>query len=104
MAHITNKQDAASSMLKMVPGMKGMGPEMMKMSPEMMKGMMGPGMSNRAARETIKVVVIAGGSRARQGILGSLIKNPFVLVGLGFAAGYMIYKYRKDIGSEAKTE
>lgn len=106
MAHITNKQGVASSMMKMSPEMMEgmMGSEMMGMGSDMMKGMMGSGMGNRAARETAKVVIVTGGSRARQGILGRLIRNPLVLVGLGFAAGYMIYEYRKDIVSEAKTE
>jgi len=29
--------------------------------------------------------------------MGKLIQNPFVLFGLGFAAGFMVHKYRKEI-------
>lgn len=34
-------------------------------------------------------------------IMGKLAKHPVLVFGLGVAAGYLVYKYRKDIISSA---
>ena len=114
MAHIHNKPGAA-------PHMMGMGSEMMKMGPGMMdmsKGMMGPGAmamgsemmkmpmsmmqmgGGATARKTAKVVVATGSNHAGRGFIGRLIRNPVVILGLGIAAGVVIYKYRNEIISK----
>ena len=88
----------AGEMGKMMAGM-GMAGE--SMGP--MMGGMGPGagqmMANmpQAAKGAAAGTAIAVSSKAGEGFLSKLARHPGVVFGLGIAAGFMIYKYRKAI-------
>ena len=66
---------------------------------EMMQ--MGSGMGREVARGTTKIVVISGSSKAGNRVIGKLVRHPLIIIGLGFAAGYLIHKYRNEIISSA---
>ena len=102
MAHLDNKTSVASGM--MGPGMMDMGKGMMGHGVmDKMPGMMqmSAGLGREVARGTTKVVVISGSSKAGNRVIGKLVRHPLVILGLGFAAGYLIHKYRNDIISSS---
>ena len=70
---------------------EGMGPMMMGGMGSMMKT---PGVATGA--------VVTAGSAAGKSVLKKVFTHPVVLFGLGVAAGYLIYKYRKSIISTAE--
>jgi hypothetical protein len=69
--------------------------EMMKRMPHMMGQGMSGGMGNPL---THGAMLASAGFAAGRGLVGfSLLRNPFVLVGAGLVAGYLIHKYEKEI-------
>ncbi len=70
--------------------------EMMKQMPHMMGGSpMGSMMGSPLAHGAM---LASAGFAAGRGLIGaSLLRNPFVLVGAGIVAGYLIHKYEKEI-------
>lgn len=70
--------------------------EMMKQMPHMMGGSpMGSMVGNPLAHGAM---LASAGFAAGRGLIGaSLLRNPFVLVGAGIVAGYLIHKYEKEI-------
>lgn len=58
--------------------------------PHMMGQMMAHPMSAGA-------MMAAGGFAAGKGLLGGLARNPLVLLAAGVAAGYVLFKYQKEI-------
>lgn len=69
--------------------------EMMKQMPHMM----GNGMSMGAGHPLAQGAMMAAtGFAAGRGLLGgALLRNPLVLLAAGAAAGYLLFKYEKDI-------
>ena len=70
--------------------------EMMKQMPHMM----GNGMSMGAASHPLAqgAMMAATGFAAGRGLLGgALLRNPLVLLAAGAAAGYLLFKYEKEI-------
>jgi hypothetical protein len=69
--------------------------EMMKQMPHMMGSGMGSMVGNPL---THGAMLASAGFAAGRGLIGaSLLRNPFVLVGAGLVAGYLIHKYEKEI-------
>ena len=93
----------------METGMKGM------MMGEGMSGMMGGGMPGMMGAGAVKAapaavsfhnvakgaattgVAVTAASRTGKSLVGRLVRNPWVLFGLGITVGYMVHKYRKNI-------
>lgn len=95
----------------METGMKGM------MMGEGMSGMMGEGMAGMMGAGAVKAapaaaavsfhnvakgaattgVAVTAASRTGKSLVGRLVRNPWVLFGLGITVGYMVHKYRKNI-------
>jgi len=97
-------------------GTGGMGSMMHEGMSSMMKGGMGP-MMNEGMASMIKTpvaatgvatgAVVSAGSSAGKSVIRKVFTHPLVLFGLGVAAGYYLYKYRKSIISasdEAQQE
>jgi len=97
-------------------GKMGMGSMMNEGMSSMMKGGMGP-MMNEGMASMIKTpvaatgvatgAVVSAGSSAGKSVIRKVFTHPLVLFGLGVAAGYYLYKYRKSIISasdEAQQE
>lgn len=42
-------------------------------------------------------MMAAGGYAAGKGLLGGLLRNPLVVLAAGVAAGYLVFKYEKEI-------
>lgn len=81
--------------------MGGMGSGMMGgMGSGMMEGM-GPGMaemmSHSAAPALTTGAMVAARNPGGGSALGKVLQHPLVLLGVGFALGYLIHKYRKEI-------
>lgn len=58
--------------------------------PQMMSNMMAHPMTGGA-------MLAAGGYAAGKGLLGGLLRNPLVVLATGVAAGYLLFKYQKEI-------
>jgi len=58
--------------------------------PHMMGSMMSHPMSTGA-------MMAAGGFAAGKGLLGGLVRNPLVFLAAGVAAGFVLFKYQKEI-------
>lgn len=58
--------------------------------PQMMGSMMSHPMSTGA-------MMAAGGFAAGKGLLGGLARNPLVFLAAGVAAGFVLFKYQKEI-------
>ena len=97
-------------------GKMGMDSMMNEGMSSMMKGGMGP-MMNEGMASMIKTpgvatgvatgAVVSAGSSAGKSVIRKVFTHPLVLFGLGVAAGYYLYKYRKSIISasdEAQQE
>ncbi len=59
-----------------------------------MPHMMGSMMSHPMTTGTM---MAAGGFAAGKGLLGGLVRNPLVFLAAGVAAGYLLFKYEKEI-------
>jgi hypothetical protein len=72
-----------------------MNEEMMKQMPHLM----GNGMSMMGSPMAQGAMMAATGFAAGKGLLGgaSLLRNPLVLLAAGAAAGYLLFKYEKEI-------
>ena len=101
MAHVQGEKTVASQMKSVVNAgtAKMMDSSMGKMG-------MGP-MMNEGMGSIIKAPGVATGVAARAGssagksVIGKFFTHPLVLFGLGVAAGYYLYKYRKSIISSS---
>lgn len=73
--------------------------EMMKQMPHMMGSGMSSSMGSMMGNPlTHGAMLASAGFAAGRGLVGfSLLRNPFVLLGAGLAAGYLIHKYEKEI-------
>jgi methylthioribose-1-phosphate isomerase len=94
-----------SSMGKMVMGpmmSEGMGP-MMKMGEGMAKVMEHSKTPGVAAGVASGAVATAGAG-AGKSVIRKIFTHPLVVFGLGVAAGYYLYKYRKSIISTSGEE
>jgi hypothetical protein len=49
------------------------------------------------AKEIAKGAVVSGTIHTGRRLVNRLYKHPWVLIGLGFAAGYLVHKHRKAI-------
>ncbi|MCX8087340.1 MAG: hypothetical protein N3C63_10650 [Rhodocyclaceae bacterium] len=58
--------------------------------PHMMNHMMAHPLSTGA-------MMAAGGYAAGKGLLGGLLRNPLVMLAAGVAAGYLLFRYQKEI-------
>lgn len=70
-----------------------------RQAPHMMGNMMG-GMGQMMSHPMASgAMMAAGGYAAGKGLLGgaALLRNPLVLLAAGVAAGYLIFKYEKEI-------
>lgn len=54
-----------------------------------------------AAKEIAKGAVVSGTIHTGRRLVNRLYKHPWVLIGLGFAAGYLVHKHRKAVISSA---
>jgi hypothetical protein len=92
--------DSAMGKMVMGPMMGGMG--------SMMNNGMGPMMkSPGVATGVASGVVASAGASAGKSVIKKIFTHPLVIFGLGVAAGYYLYKYRKPIISasdEAQEE
>jgi len=50
-----------------------------------------------AAKDIAKGTVVSGTIHSGRRLVNRLYKNPWVLIGIGFAAGYLVHKHRKAI-------
>ena len=90
MAHLNSNTN-------LVPRMMGMHSNMMKMSPEMMQSMMPSGTGKNTVQGATKVLIVTkGAANFRHTLLGSIIRHPYTLIGLGLVAGYLMHKYREQ--------
>ncbi len=78
-----------------------MNPTMMEQvacqAPQMMSGVgsnLGPMMSHPLASGAM---LAAGGYAAGKGLLGGVLRNPLLIFATGVAAGYLLYRYQKEI-------
>jgi hypothetical protein len=80
--------------------MNGMMEEGARQASHMMGGMMGQ-MGNMMSRPMAGgAMMAAGGYAAGKGLLGAgtaFLRNPLVVLAAGVAAGYLIFKYEKEI-------
>ena len=70
-----------------------------RQAPQMMGSMMG-GMGQMMSHPMASgAMMAAGGYAAGKGLLGgtALLRNPLVLLAAGVAAGYLLFKYEKEI-------
>jgi hypothetical protein len=124
MAHV-NPEQILSNVVKRVPysrsaesmgnGMMGnmMGEGMME---PMMRGMMGDGMmmggmnmADTAPKARRLMAGVAAGTAAsassvRMSFVARVLRNPYVVVGLGIVTGYLIHKYRNEIIQAVRRE
>lgn len=64
--------------------------ETARQMPHMMGHLMAHPMSTGA-------MMAAGGVAAGKGLLGGLFRNPLVMLAAGVAAGYLLFRYQKEI-------
>jgi len=101
MAHVQGEKTVASQMKSVVNAgtAKMMDSSMGKMG---MGPMMNEGMGSIIKAPGVATGVAAGaGSSAGKSVIGKFFTHPLVLFGLGVAAGYYLYKYRKSIISSS---
>jgi hypothetical protein len=68
-----------------------------RQAPQMMGSMMG-NMGNMMSHPMAGgAMMAAGGYAAGKGLLGGLFRNPLVVLAAGVAAGYLVFKYEKEI-------
>ncbi len=66
----------------------------------LMKDMRSMGHSHHTmGKQIVKGSMASASVRSGEKIMGKLAKHPLLIFGLGVVAGYVIYKYRKDIVS-----
>lgn len=68
--------------------------------PQMMNGMggMAGSVGNMMSRPLAgSAMLAAGGYAAGKGLLGGLARNPLVFLAAGVAAGFVLFKYQKEI-------
>jgi hypothetical protein len=76
----------------------GMGPRMTGDMGPMMKDGMGSMMKSPGITTGVASGVVASaGSNAGKSVIKKVLTHPLVLFGLGVAAGFYLYKYRKSI-------
>jgi hypothetical protein len=54
-------------------------------------------MRRSAAPAVTTGAMVAARNPGGVSVLGKVLKHPLVLLGVGFAVGYLIHKYRKEI-------
>ncbi|MDO8940248.1 MAG: hypothetical protein Q7U98_13935 [Methylicorpusculum sp.] len=52
----------------------------------------------------VSKTIAAGTAAAGKSTLKKVLTHPVTLIGLGFALGYLVYKYRKDIIAVSEQE
>lgn len=68
--------------------------KMMEEGARQMPGMMGSMVSHPMSTGAM---MAAGGFAAGRGLLGGLARNPLVFLAAGVAAGFVLFKYQKEI-------
>ncbi len=58
---------------------------------------------NSVAKEVVKGSIVSSTVHTGSRLMSNVAKHPVLVFGLGLAAGYLVYKYRKEIISSATT-
>ncbi len=95
MAHVQGAKTA-----KAVTEAAGAGAAKMMESAMSGMGQMGEGMTHAAMGGAAAGVAATAGKNT----LKKILTHPITLIGIGFALGYLAYKYRKDIISQPSEE
>ncbi|MFN6960732.1 MAG: hypothetical protein ACK4N6_00690 [Rhodocyclaceae bacterium] len=66
-------------------------------APQMMGSMMGNMGQIMAHPMSVGSMMAAGGYAAGKGLIGGLLRNPLVIFATGLAAGYLLFRYQKEI-------
>lgn len=90
MAHVHGTGSMAAAGKALEHGMQGMTHETMR---EGMGGMVNHGI----ARAAMAGAAASVGSHTRRSLMNWMFEHPWVVFGLGVAAGYTIHKYRRKI-------
>lgn len=71
--------------------------EAARQAPQMMGSMMGNVGQVMAHPMSTGAMLAAGGYAAGKGLFGGLLRNPLVILATGVAAGYLLFRYQKEI-------
>lgn len=71
--------------------------EAARQMPQMMGSMMGNMGQMMTHPMAGSAMLAAGGYAAGKGLMGGLLRNPLVFLAAGVAAGYLVFKYEKEI-------
>ena len=58
---------------------------------------------NSVAKEVAKGSIVSSTVHTGRRLMSNVAKHPVLVFGLGLAAGYLVYKYRKEIISSATS-
>jgi hypothetical protein len=53
--------------------------------------------ANAVAKEVVKGSIVSSTVHTGRKLMSNVAKHPVLVFGLGLAAGYLVYKYRKEI-------
>lgn len=71
--------------------------EAARQAPQMMGSMMGNMGQIMSHPMSTGAMMAAGGYAAGKGLLGGLLRNPLLIFATGIAAGYLLFRYQKEI-------